>query len=246
MIDNLIARLEIIPSTPLSITVSSPVVSDTIPATIPITTMVTAAATTDFDMSSEFAYSFGHPYGPPHGFLGLIPPPKFSLGFPTGPFGPYGPQPLFLSRSLRNTMVSGKKNNDEVYVIVHIFNKPKAFEIFFPPKESTPPNDSTKCLNIKIPAHFPYKSNKVVPCGYEPTTIVNSVEKSLVNNKVVTNIADARSLARNGRVFTPANLRGGKSVVEKPDNGKAPLVILESRPIQDVEAEEILRLIQKK
>lgn len=142
--------------------------------------------------------------------------------------------------------VSGKKKNDEVSVIMSIFNKPKAFEIFCPPKESTPPADSAKCLNIKMPTPFPYKSDKVVPWGYESTTVVNGVEKRLVNNKVVTNIADASSLTRSGMVFTPANLRGGKPVIENPDNGKAPLVIPESRPIQDVEAGDFLRLIRKK
>ncbi|KAI5391149.1 hypothetical protein KIW84_076129 [Lathyrus oleraceus] len=52
----------------------------------------------------------------------------------------------------------------------------------------------------------------------QPTIIVNGVEKPLVNNKVVTNIADASGLTRSGGGFTPANLRGGKRVVEKPDN----------------------------
>ncbi|KAI5406174.1 hypothetical protein KIW84_052786 [Lathyrus oleraceus] len=137
--------------------------------------------------------------------------------------------------------VSGKKKNDEVSVIVPIFNKPKDFEIFCPPKESTPPADSAKCLNIKMTTHFPYKYDKFVPWGYEPTTIVNGVEKPLVNNKVVPNIADASGLTRSGRVFTHANLRGGKHVVGKPDNGKAPLVIPESRPIKDVEAEEFTK-----
>lgn len=51
------ARLELIPSTPLSKIVSSPVVSDTtIPTTIPTTIMVTAVVTTGFGMSSRFAY----------------------------------------------------------------------------------------------------------------------------------------------------------------------------------------------
>ncbi|KAI5401109.1 hypothetical protein KIW84_065811 [Lathyrus oleraceus] len=141
--------------------------------------------------------------------------------------------------------VSGNKKNDEVSVIVPIFNKPKAFEIFCSPKKSTPPADSAKHLDIKMSDPFPYKSDKVVPWEYEPTTVVNDVEKSLVNNKVITNIADASNLTRRGRVFTPANLRGGKHVVEKPDNGKAPLVVPESRPIQDVEDEEFVHLIQK-
>lgn len=97
LIDTLMERLKLIPSTPLSKTVSALVVYDTIPATIPITTVVTTAATTDFGMPSRFAYSFGHPYGPPHGFQGFIPPSDLSQGFPSGPFGPYGPygpQPL--------------------------------------------------------------------------------------------------------------------------------------------------------
>ncbi|KAI5419822.1 hypothetical protein KIW84_043832 [Lathyrus oleraceus] len=141
--------------------------------------------------------------------------------------------------------VSGKKKNDEVSVIVPVFNKPNSFEIFCPPRESTHPVDSAKHLDIKIPYHFPYKSDKVIPWGYEPTMIMNGVEKPLVNNKVVTNIADASGLTRSGRVFTSANLRGGKLVVEKPDNGKALLVIPESKPIHDVEAEELLRLIRK-
>lgn len=86
------ARLKLIPLTPLSITVSAPVVSDTtIPATIPITIVVTAAATTGFSISSGFAYPFSHPYGPPHGYQGFIPPPELTQGFPTDPFGPYGP-----------------------------------------------------------------------------------------------------------------------------------------------------------
>lgn len=130
--------------------------------------------------------------------------------------------------------VSGKKKNDEVSVIVPIFNKPKAFEIFCLPKESTPPADSAKHLDIKMPTPFPYKSDKVVPWGYEPTTVMNCAKKMLVNNKVVINISDASGLTRSGRVFTPTNLRGGKPVVKKPDNGKAPLVIPESRPIQHV------------
>lgn len=130
-------------------------------------------------------------------------------------------------------------------VIVLIFNKPKAFEIFCPSKESTPLVDSAKCLNIKMPALFPYKSDKMIPWGYEPTTIVNGFEKPLVNNRIVTNIVDERGLTKSGRVFTPANLRGSKPVVKNPDNGKASLVIPESRPIQDVEAEEFLRLIRK-
>ncbi|XP_050897725.1 uncharacterized protein LOC127104588 [Lathyrus oleraceus] len=75
--------------------------------------------------------------------------------------------------------------------------------------------------------------------------ISNSVLQPLVNNKVVTNIADASGLTRSGGGFTPANLRGGKRVVEKPDNGKSLLVIPDSRPIQDVEAKEFLRLIRK-
>ncbi|KAI5400179.1 hypothetical protein KIW84_065199 [Lathyrus oleraceus] len=133
--------------------------------------------------------------------------------------------------------VSGKKMNDEVSVIVSvimsIFNKPKAFKIFCPPRESTPPANSAKRLDIKMPAHFPYKSDKVVLWGYETTIIVNGVEKPLFNNKVVTNIADTSGLTRSGRVFTLANLRGGKTVAEKLDNGKAPLVIPESIPIQD-------------
>ncbi|KAI5420914.1 hypothetical protein KIW84_044670 [Lathyrus oleraceus] len=141
--------------------------------------------------------------------------------------------------------VSGKKKNDEVSVIVLIFNKPKAFEIFCPSKESTPLVDSAKCLNIKMPALFPYKSDKVIPWGYVPTTIVNGFEKPLVNNRTVTNIVDERGLTRSGRVFTPANLRGSKPMVKNPDNCKASLVIPESRPIQDVEAEEFLRLIRK-
>lgn len=141
--------------------------------------------------------------------------------------------------------VSGKKKSDEVSVIVPIFNKPKALEIFCPPKKSTPPADSAKCLNIKTLALFPYKFDKAIPWGYEPTTIVNGVEKLLVNNRAITNITDVSGLTRSGRVFMPANLRGSKHVVEKPDNGKASLVILESRPIQDVEAEEYLHLIRK-
>ncbi|KAI5435558.1 hypothetical protein KIW84_022104 [Lathyrus oleraceus] len=130
--------------------------------------------------------------------------------------------------------VSRKKKNDEVFVIVPIFNKPKAFEIFCPPKESMPPADSAKCLNIKMPAPFPYKYDKAVPWGYEPTNIVNEVQKPLVNNRTVTNIADASGLTRSGKVFTPANLRDSKPVVEKDDIGKAPLVIPESRRIQIV------------
>lgn len=55
LIDTLMERLKIIPSTPLSTTVSAPVVSSNIPATIPITIVVTVAATTGFDMSSKFA-----------------------------------------------------------------------------------------------------------------------------------------------------------------------------------------------
>lgn len=141
--------------------------------------------------------------------------------------------------------VGGKKKNDEVSVIVPIFNKPKAFEIFFPPRESTPPANSAKRLDIKMPTQFPYKSDKAAPWRYEPTIIVNGVEKRLVNNKAVTNIPNASSLTRNGRFFTPANLRGGKHVVEKSDNGKDPLVIPESRPIQDVDAEDFFRLIRK-
>ncbi|KAI5444039.1 hypothetical protein KIW84_012597 [Lathyrus oleraceus] len=69
-----------------------------------------------------------------------------------------------------------------------------------------------------MPAPFPYKYDKAVPWGYEPTTIVNGVEKSLVNNIAVTNIAEASGLIRSGRVFTPVNLRGGKPVVKNPDN----------------------------
>ncbi|XP_050890606.1 uncharacterized protein LOC127096021 [Lathyrus oleraceus] len=145
--------------------------------------------------------------------------------------------------------VSGKKMNDEVSVIVSvimsIFNKPKAFKIFCPPRESTPPANSAKRLDIKMPAHFPYKSDKVVLWGYETTIIVNGVEKPLFNNKVVTNIADTSGLTRSGRVFTLANLRGGKTVAEKLDNGKAPLVIPESIPIQDVKAKVFLHLIGK-
>ncbi|KAI5429682.1 hypothetical protein KIW84_034308 [Lathyrus oleraceus] len=91
-----------------------------------------------------------------------------------------------------------------------------------------------------MPAPFPYKSDKVVPWGYEPTTVVNGVKKKLVNNITVTNISDASDVTKSGKVFTPANLRGGKPVVENPDDGKALLVIPESRPIQDVEAEEFL------
>lgn len=137
-----------------------------------------------------------------------------------------------------------KKKNDEVSVIVLIFNKPNAFEIFCPPRESTPSVDSAKRLDIKMSSHFPYKSDKVIPWGYEPTIIMNGVEKPLVNNKVV-NIADASGLTRSDRVFTSTNLRGGKLVVKKPDNGKALLVIPESKPIHDIEAEELLRLIRK-
>ncbi|KAI5445542.1 hypothetical protein KIW84_013683 [Lathyrus oleraceus] len=127
--------------------------------------------------------------------------------------------------------VSGNKKNDEVSFIIPIFNKPKAFEIFCPPIESTPPADSAKRLDIKMPAPFPYKFDKDVPWGYKPTITVNGVEKPLVNNKVITNIADASGITRSGMVFTPSNLRGGKHVVVKPDNGKAPSVIPESRPI---------------
>lgn len=39
-------------------------------------------------------------------------------------------------------------------------------------------------------------------------------------------------------VFAPVNLRSGK-----PDNGKASLVIPESRVVSDVDAEEFLHLI---
>lgn len=54
---------------------------------------------------------------------------------------------------------------------------------------------------------------------------MNGVEKLLVNNRTVTNITDASGLTRSNRVFTPVNIRGGKPEVEKPDNGKAPLVV---------------------
>ncbi|KAI5408262.1 hypothetical protein KIW84_054184 [Lathyrus oleraceus] len=124
--------------------------------------------------------------------------------------------------------VSGKKKNDEVSIIVLVFRKPKAFEIFCPPKEGTSPPISTKRLDIKMPTSFPYKSDKVVPWEYTPTTNVNGVEQLMVNNKVVTNIADASGLTRSGRVFAPVGLRSGK-----PDNGKALLVIPESRPVPD-------------
>ncbi|KAI5396490.1 hypothetical protein KIW84_062634 [Lathyrus oleraceus] len=103
--------------------------------------------------------------------------------------------------------VSGKKKNDEVSVIVSVFKKPKAFEIFCPCREGTPSVISAKRLDIKMSAPFPYKSDKAVPWGYEPTTTMNGVEKPLVNNKVVTNIADTSGPTRSGRVFAHVNLR---------------------------------------
>lgn len=80
--------------------------------------------------------------------------------------------------------VSGKKKNYEVFVIVPVFRKPKAFEIFFPPKEGTPPSSSNKSLNIKMPTPFPYKSDKVVPWEYTPTSIVNGVEQPWLITKL--------------------------------------------------------------
>lgn len=95
LIDTLMASLELIPTTPSSITVFAPFVSDT---TIPNIVVATTAATTGFGMSSEFAYPFGHPYGPPHGYQGFIPPPEMTQGFPSGPFGSFGPYGLFGSQ----------------------------------------------------------------------------------------------------------------------------------------------------
>lgn len=93
--DTLIPRLELIPTTPLSTTVSLPIVSNT---TIPTTTFVTTAATTDFGMSYGFPYPFGHPYGPPYGYQGFIPPPEVIKGFPNDPFSSFGPFSLFGSQ----------------------------------------------------------------------------------------------------------------------------------------------------
>ncbi|KAI5436172.1 hypothetical protein KIW84_022579 [Lathyrus oleraceus] len=89
----------------------------------------------------------------------------------------------------------------------------QAFEIVCPPRESTPPANSTKHLDIKFTSPFPYKYDKAAPWRYEPTITVNGVEKPLVNNKVVTNIVDASGIMRSGRLLTPVNLRGGKHVV---------------------------------
>ncbi|KAI5396489.1 hypothetical protein KIW84_062633 [Lathyrus oleraceus] len=114
---------------------------------------------------------------------------------------------LLVHVHLKVFKVSGKKKNDEVFVIVFVFKKPKAFKIFCPCREGTPSVISAKCLDIKMSAPFPYKSDKVVPWGYEPTTTLNGVEKPLVNNKVVTNIADASAPTRSGRVFAHVNLR---------------------------------------
>ncbi|KAI5444236.1 hypothetical protein KIW84_012743 [Lathyrus oleraceus] len=130
-----------------------------------------------------------------------------------------------------------KEEEREVSIIVPVFRKPKAFEIFCPYREGTPPSNTAKRLDIKMPTPFPYKSDKVIPWEYVPTTTVNGVEQPLVNNKVITNIADASGLTRSGRVFAPVNLRSGK-----PNNGKAPLVIPERRIVLDVDVEEFLRL----
>lgn len=135
--------------------------------------------------------------------------------------------------------VSGEKKNDEVYVIVSVFRKPKAFEIFCPPREGISPANSATRLNFKMLTPFPYKFDKVVPWEYAPTTTVNGVEKPLVNNKIVTNIVDASGLTSSGRVFTSVGLRSGK-----PDNGKALLVIPKRRPVLGVDVEEFLRLIR--
>ncbi|KAI5410091.1 hypothetical protein KIW84_055538 [Lathyrus oleraceus] len=81
---------------------------------------------------------------------------------------------LFKAGILNVLQVSGRKKNDEVSVIVSVFRKPKAFEIFFPPREVTPPSSSAKRLDIKIPSPFPYKFDKTVPWGYEPTTTMMS------------------------------------------------------------------------
>ncbi|KAI5420077.1 hypothetical protein KIW84_044030 [Lathyrus oleraceus] len=62
--------------------------------------------------------------------------------------------------------VSGKKKNDEVSIIVRVFRKPKAFEIFRPPREGTSPANYAKRLDIKMPNPFPYKSDKVVSWEY--------------------------------------------------------------------------------
>ncbi|XP_050915318.1 uncharacterized protein LOC127130333 [Lathyrus oleraceus] len=142
--------------------------------------------------------------------------------------------------SLSMLQVCGKKKNGEVFVIVPLFRKPKYFEIFCPSREGTSPASSTKRLDIKMLSPFPYKSDKVMPWEYAPTTTVNGVEQPLVYNKVVTNIADASGLTRSGRVFTPVGLRS-----RKPDNGKALLVIPERRHVPDVDAEEFLRPIRK-
>ncbi|XP_050889459.1 uncharacterized protein LOC127094708 [Lathyrus oleraceus] len=152
---------------------------------------------------------------------------------------------LLVHVHLKVFKVSGKKKNDEVFVIVFVFKKPKAFKIFCPCREGTPSVISAKCLDIKMSAPFPYKSDKVVPWGYEPTTTLNGVEKPLVNNKVVTNIADASAPTRSGRVFAHVNLRSGKCVVGRPDKDKAPLVIPKRKPVHDVDAEEFLRMIRK-
>ncbi|KAI5426684.1 hypothetical protein KIW84_032205 [Lathyrus oleraceus] len=288
LIDTLMARLELIPTTRLNTTLYAPVVSDT---AIPITTIVTTIVTVSFGMSSGFVYLFGHPYGLPHIYQGFIPPPEPTLGFPNGPFGSFGPFGLFgspplasqslasqatvsqgfvpqyygtnpygaqLSMSMGNpgyaippttvvtctlqedpvdlyhgpsihSDVCGKKKNGEVFVIVPLFRKPKYFEIFCPSREGTSPASSTKRLDIKMLSPFPYKSDKVMPWEYAPTTTVNGVEQPLVYNKVVTNIADASGLTRSGRVFTPVGLRS-----RKPDNGKALLVIPERRHVPDV------------
>ncbi|XP_050889460.1 uncharacterized protein LOC127094709 [Lathyrus oleraceus] len=152
---------------------------------------------------------------------------------------------LLVHVHLKVFKVSGKKKNDEVSVIVSVFKKPKAFEIFCPCREGTPSVISAKRLDIKMSAPFPYKSDKAVPWGYEPTTTMNGVEKPLVNNKVVTNIADTSGPTRSGRVFAHVNLRSGKCVVERPDKDKAPLVIPKSKPVHDVDAEEFLHMIRK-
>ncbi|XP_050919689.1 uncharacterized protein LOC127137259 [Lathyrus oleraceus] len=264
LIDNLMARLELIPTTPLNTTVSASVVSDTL---IPITTIVTTIATTGFappvpDKLPRWykpneccAFHSDAPRHDTENFLvykgkvqelvrlGLI---KFgdSPNMKTNPFLEHVAINVIIEEEnllmvvlkvrtllvhvhlklfkagiqeqdhekfsvfLRTLKVSGKKKNDEVSIIVRVFRKPKAFEIFRPPREGTSPANYAKRLDIKMPNPFPYKSDK---WSHE-----------------------------NGRVFAPVGLRSGN-----PDNGKAPLVILESGPVPYVDGEEFLRLIQK-
>lgn len=95
LIDTLMERLELTPTTPLNTIMYAPVVSDT---TTPTTTIVTTAATVGLGMSSRFSYPLGHPYGPPHGYQGFIPLPELTQGFPNGPFGSFGPFGLFGSQ----------------------------------------------------------------------------------------------------------------------------------------------------